>query len=176
MKIDLKALKREKKDQVDLNFVVNLDTIDYYGDQIKLLSPIEVTGKLYVIDQRPYLNCRFRAELLMNCSRCLKPSTYWLNETINAELVHEDFEEDEASDSDDLIFYQDEMINLEEVIKESIYMNVPFQMLCAEDCRGLCVHCGKDLNVEQCQCAVAEEEEEISDPRLAKLKELLKDN
>ncbi|GAB6088282.1 YceD family protein [Alkaliphilus crotonatoxidans] len=177
MKIDLAALKRDKKSQVDLNFAVNLDTIDYYGDQIKLPSAIEVTGKLYVIDERMYLNCRFEAELIMNCSRCLKPTTYRLSEKINAELVREDFEEEEAQDLDDLIYYQNETIDLKEVIKESILMNVPFQMLCAEDCKGLCAHCGKDLNVEQCQCAIEDgENEEVSDPRLAKLKELLKDN
>lgn len=178
MKINLASLKKDKKEQVDLNFLVNFDTIDYYGDQIKLPSPVDVTGKLYVVDERIYISCRLKAELVMNCSRCLKSTTYQMDEKINAELVHEQSEEaEDDTDEDDLIFYQGDTVELEEVIKESILMNVPFQMLCTKDCKGLCVHCGKDLNVEECQCPEEDEGEDLMvDPRLAKLQELLKDN
>ena len=41
--------------------------------------------------------------------------------------------------------------------------------LCRPDCRGLCPHCGCDLNIEQCDC-----KDEQLDPRLAVLGDLLK--
>ncbi|WP_026475962.1 YceD family protein [Alkaliphilus transvaalensis] len=177
MKIDLTALKKEKKDQVDLNFLLNLDTIDYYGDQINVPSPVSVTGKLYVMDKRIYLNCNVKADLLVDCSRCLEPFTYQLDEKINAELVQEDSNEENQDDEDDLIFYQDEVIELDEIIKESIFINVPLKTLCSDNCKGLCVQCGKNLNVHECQCSIEEEqEEEVLDPRLAKLKELLQED
>jgi len=44
---------------------------------------------------------------------------------------------------------------------------VPLKVTCREDCKGLCPHCGKNLNEEQCGCAVTLEE-----PRWAALKEI----
>ena len=42
------------------------------------------------------------------------------------------------------------------------------QPLCRPDCQGLCPVCGKDRNVDPCQCQV-----EWVDPRLAVLKTLV---
>ena len=44
---------------------------------------------------------------------------------------------------------------------------LPDQILCREDCAGLCPVCGKDLNAEP-----HEHDEERLDPRWAKLSEL----
>ncbi len=176
MKIDLATIKKEKKNQVDLNFLLNLDTIDYYGDEIKVPSPVSVTGKLYVIDERLYITCNIKADLQVGCSRCLKSFTYELDEKVNAELVREESVIENDNLEDDLIFYQNDEIELVEMIKESIFINVPLKTICKDNCKGLCVQCGKDLNVEDCQCVIEEEEEEILDPRLAKLKELLQDD
>ncbi len=39
--------------------------------------------------------------------------------------------------------------------------------ICRDDCKGLCPHCGKNLNVEQCACA-----EPLEDPRWSALKDI----
>jgi len=178
VKIDIASLKKEKKDQIDLNFTVNLDTIDYYGDQIKIPSPITAMGTFYVVEDSVYISCRIEAKLVMNCSRCLQPTEYLLGEKIDAELVPEGDREDGADELEDLILYQQGIVDLEKVVKESILMNIPYQMLCADNCKGLCVLCGQDLNIGQCHCVEGEsvEEETAIDPRMAKLKELFKDN
>lgn len=178
MRIDIASLKRDKKDQIDLNFTVNLDTIDYYGDQIEIPSPITVKGKLYVMEDRIYISCRIEAKLLMNCSRCLQPTEYLLKENVDAELVPEGYQEEDEDALEDLIFYQQGVVDLDEVVKESIFMNIPYQMLCSEDCKGLCAQCGQNLNLGQCHCSEEKtvEEEAAIDPRMAKLKELFKDN
>lgn len=173
MKIDLTSLKREKKNQVDLNFLLNLDTINYHGDEIKQLSPASVTGKLYIIDDKIFLTCEANIELQVNCSRCLKTFNYPMLTKVNAELLPEEVVE--ADDElDDVIYYEDNLIDLAEVVKENIVLQLPMKMLCSKDCKGLCSLCGRDLNQHQCECNQAEEVEEVKlDPRLAKLKELL---
>jgi len=173
VKIDLTSLKREKKSQVDLNFLLNLDTINYHGDEIKQLSPASVTGKLYVLDDKLFLTCEVSTEFRVNCSRCLKAFNYPMDTKISAELVREDAVEDD-DEIDDLIYYQNDIIDLAEVVKENIILQLPMKMLCSKNCGGLCPTCGIDLNHQQCECNQAEEvEEETVDPRLAKLKELL---
>jgi uncharacterized protein len=37
---------------------------------------------------------------------------------------------------------------------DAILLAVPYQILCREDCAGLCARCGADLNAGSCSCAV----------------------
>ena len=52
-------------------------------------------------------------------------------------------------------------------ITELVAGALPLKAICREDCKGLCPHCGLNLNVEQCSCA-----EPIEDPRWSALKEI----
>ncbi len=43
-------------------------------------------------------------------------------------------------------------IDLDEILQEQIRLNLPMQLSCRQDCKGLCSGCGADLNNEQCCC------------------------
>ena len=61
-----------------------------------------------------------------------------------------------------------EKIDISEDVKDYAMLAVPMKKLCDEDCRGLCYHCGKNLNEGECNCKI-----EKIDPRwepLLKLK------
>lgn len=60
-------------------------------------------------------------------------------------------------------------IDISKAISDAFLLNRPMKLLCKSDCKGLCVHCGINLNDKTCDCSV----EEI-DPRLQKLKMFLK--
>jgi len=64
-------------------------------------------------------------------------------------------------------YYQGEGLLLEEALREQVLLAVPLKVICREDCKGLCPHCGKNLNVEQCSCA-----EPVDDPRWSALKDI----
>ena len=64
-------------------------------------------------------------------------------------------------------YYQGEGILLEDVLREQVLLALPLKVTCREECKGLCPHCGKNLNQEQCSCEVP-----IEDPRWAALKEV----
>jgi uncharacterized protein len=44
------------------------------------------------------------------------------------------------------------ILNLDELIHQQLVMNLPIQILCDPACRGLCVHCGANLNQGDCAC------------------------
>ena len=77
--------------------------------------------------------------------------------------------ENENDDYDNYIVFENNSLDLDELVGEEIQLFLPAKMLCKEDCRGLCQKCGKNLNYEKCECA-----KEI-DPRLAALSDLLID-
>jgi uncharacterized protein len=64
-------------------------------------------------------------------------------------------------------YYQGEGLLLEDVLREQVFLALPLKAICRDDCRGLCPHCGKNLNVEACDCAAP-----LEDPRWSALKEI----
>jgi len=66
-------------------------------------------------------------------------------------------------------FYEGEAITLEDVLKEQVLLATPVKSLCKEECKGLCPHCGRNRNEEECRC-----EAEFEDPRWAALGEIRK--
>ena len=61
----------------------------------------------------------------------------------------------------------DGRIELNDIVREQILLNLPEQVFCTEECKGLCPKCGADRNLINCNC----EETEI-DPRWSALKNL----
>jgi len=43
-------------------------------------------------------------------------------------------------------------VDITEEVRESAILDHPMRILCVPDCKGLCVHCGKNKNTESCQC------------------------
>jgi len=56
---------------------------------------------------------------------------------------------------------------LDELLRQEIEAAFPIQVLCTDNCRGLCEQCGTNLNRETCQCSPEE-----ADSRWAALKDL----
>jgi uncharacterized protein len=56
--------------------------------------------------------------------------------------------------NDDLYYYAGDHLELGPMLREQLILAVPMHPLCAEDCLGLCVRCGKDLNEGPCHCRV----------------------
>ena len=73
-----------------------------------------------------------------------------------------------GDENDDYILVPTGMIDIDELIMTDVTLEVPFQLLCREDCKGLCPVCGSDLNEKTCNC-----NQKQIDPRLEKLKMLL---
>ena len=46
-----------------------------------------------------------------------------------------------------------DIIDLTEYIREDILLSFPQHYLCSEQCEGLCVGCGANLNKESCSCS-----------------------
>jgi uncharacterized protein len=79
------------------------------------------------------------AEADTECSRCLKELKI---------PVEVDFQELFAYSltSDDELLVVNEQIDLEQLVIDSVVLNLPFQPVCSPDCLGLCAECGIGLN------------------------------
>ncbi|MGV8146505.1 MAG: YceD family protein [Alkaliphilus sp.] len=172
MNINLSKIMAVNNNQVDLEYQIDVEPINYYGDKIIISEPASLCGKLYYMDGKTFMDCIISAELQVNCSRCLKSFNYNLSTKLSVELI-EKLDESCIEDGDDIIFYEDDNIDLNKIVKEQIIMSIPMKLLCHENCKGICVQCGANKNEKQCQCKLDnDEDEEKVDFRLSKLKEL----
>ncbi|HEX8637491.1 MAG TPA: DUF177 domain-containing protein, partial [Pyrinomonadaceae bacterium] len=67
----------------------------------------------------------------------------------------------------DIAVLDNNKIDVAEIVREQILLNLPEPVYCRDDCKGLCPQCGANRNLIDCKC----EEKEI-DPRWAALKGL----
>lgn len=56
------------------------------------------------------------------------------------------------TDNDEYIVTESDQLDLDELVIMDMLLQIPSKMLCREDCKGLCSHCGTDLNYNECNC------------------------
>ncbi len=56
------------------------------------------------------------------------------------------------NDSDEYIEVPDGLLDIYELASSVFYLELPAKVLCKEDCEGLCVVCGGNLNQTKCNC------------------------
>ncbi|WP_298386892.1 DUF177 domain-containing protein [Ferrimicrobium sp.] len=102
------------------------------------------------------LSTRYEAE----CVRCLGAIAGDLEGEARELFV-------EGDDTEDQYGFRGEVLDLSVAIADLCVLLLPPVPLCRADCKGLCQHCGADLNEGSCGCS-----QETSDPRWAALDQL----
>jgi hypothetical protein len=74
------------------------------------------------------------------------------------------------ADDTEIAFFEGEGLFLADVLAEQVLLAIPMKVICRSDCRGLCPHCGANLNTDECRC-----EAHAADSRLAPLARLKQD-
>ena len=175
MKINLTKLLNREIDNLDLNFCEKIDSISYCDNSYKLTSPICVEGKIKNTSDGTFLDCEVQYSIADNCARCLDEVEVNLKYPIKGLLVKKQIDEDKIEEHD-VYLLNEETLNLLPIIEDSLSFNMPQRVLCDEECEGLCPNCGANLNKGQCSCYTDADDEELIDPRLAKLQDFFKND
>ena len=112
-----------------------------------------------------------QATTRLECVRCLTAFEFPYEVELSELFIPiERFNREEADPLDDEpnIITEEGFIDLAPIVREEGILAIPIQALCKPDCKGLCPHCGQDLNEGACDCKT-----EPIDPRLAPLRALL---
>ncbi len=97
------------------------------------------------------------------CVRCLTEVSDTLEIDVQELFVHPESEAGE----DEVSRLEDDLVDLEPLLRDGVVLDLPFQPLCQEDCLGLCVECGANLNDDP-----EHTHEAAVDPRWEKLRRL----
>ena len=96
------------------------------------------------------------AAVEIDCDRCLALVSLPVDKTFDLLYIPPlRAEEEKELEDDDLsvAFYQRQVIDLDDLVREQIELALPMGRLCREECRGLCPRCGTNLNEAECTCA-----------------------
>lgn len=107
------------------------------------------------MDKSPHqivLDCDLTVRSKMICDRCT--SEFETNLTSHFQISylfsHEKIESDDFNVK--YLSTEQEKIDLREDVREYAELSIPLKRLCREDCKGLCLHCGINLNEKICDC------------------------
>lgn len=167
MFIDLSELVKNTGSEKDFRGEIELESIRYMGEDIRFKCPVEVSVNIKNVGGVLRLSGRAQCVLLVSCGRCGEPLTENVGFDIDESLVYEGSNV-QISEDEDIIIFSGYRLELDEIVSNYVFMNLPIRYLCKEDCKGVCQKCGKNLNEGDCGC----DKQEI-DPRLEALKKLL---
>ena len=145
-------------------------------DTFRVAAPVSLAFDIFKDKDQFRLAGRVQATLELTCSRCLDPFTWPVDATFDLRYqphTQNTGEGEREVEEDDLTtaFYDNEEIDLGQLMREQFYLSLPMKPLCTDACRGLCPTCGINLNRETCTCT-----REWEDPRLAVLRALKKES
>lgn len=142
-------------------------------ERVNISQPPTVLGDIWKKNGEVKVSGRVIGELELECDRCLQPVKLPVSSTFGVELVTaEDYQAREALELTEqdlnLEVFDGETVDVDSLVKEELLLAVPDQVLCDENCQGICPVCGANKNLVKCDCAT----EEI-DPRWAELKKIV---
>ncbi len=162
MIIDLEPIFNIDGLSADFNYELDLSAEEFGGTK-PFVKPVKISGKIE--NKTGIVELKGKADILLDicCDRCAKP----LNYPYTVDLYHTLVTSLNDEENDELLLISEMRFDLDELVTDDIFLDLPAKYLCSEDCKGLCPTCGKDLNEGSCGC-VAE-----IDPRLEALRQLL---
>ena len=137
-------------------YIEGLSKIDFDFE-----TPLQSEVKIQKAGRSVLITGKVQTTLRLQCVRCLKEFSYPLSSTLELTLypLKEAPSEEETelgSEEMESNFFEGGEVHLSEIACEQIFLEIPYQPLCQEGCKGLCSVCGKDLNVSSCECVKEE--------------------
>jgi uncharacterized protein len=105
-------------------------------------SPVQLDLRLESVIEGVLVTGTAEVQLRGECVRCLGEISTVQQIDIQELYAYpsSDITEDEASR------LEGDLLDLEPLLRDDVVLDLPFQPLCRDDCRGLCADCGADLN------------------------------
>ncbi|NTW17591.1 MAG: DUF177 domain-containing protein [Syntrophaceae bacterium] len=133
------------------------------------LQDVDVGCMIKRIRENVFIDGTLETVVTSSCCRCLDITQLPVKSIFRYTFVpakDRDAEEEELTQEDlEYGYYEDDVIDLDTIIFEQIMLQIPIKVLCTDTCKGLCPHCGNNLNMVRCDC-----HKDFIDEKLAVLK------
>lgn len=114
---------------------------------VEFNQPVKVQAEAKLTQSEILITCEAQTVADLTCGRCL-----------------ERFKKNIEVDFDQSYSPEETSINIDNDVRENIFIEIPPSLVCKESCKGLCPTCGKNKNLVNCTCT------QNQDPRWSGLK------
>ena len=128
-----------------------------------MCGPVSVSGQVVNVAGALEVRGEVWAAMDCTCDRCAIPFRVEKTLPVIAYLA-ESLTDEENSE---IFLLEGGSVDLDEIFTTAFFLELESKIVCQEDCLGLCVNCGANLNEGHCAC------KRDVDPRLAALQQLL---
>ena len=152
-----------------------------FGPDVRQKSSLLARGRAQLVEERHgrhdlikdiRISGNLTTSVELDCARCLEPAVQNVSRTFD--LLYRPLGSDAGkselsvtSAEAEVGYYQGEGLLLEDALREQVLLDLPLKAICRENCKGLCPHCGANLNDRRCSCS-----EPFEDPRWSGLKDI----
>lgn len=162
MRLNLKDIISVPGASVPFDLQMDLSDLECNG-AFPVQEPLRVSGRVRNRGGALMLEAQAVTNLHLTCDRCA--SDFQRVKSLRIECPVASRLEDE--ENDEIVLLEGDELELDEVVTTAFVLDMDTKNLCSEDCKGLCLRCGANLNLGPCSCG-----REV-DPRLARLATLL---
>jgi uncharacterized protein len=131
------------------------------GEQVLGLDgPLQMAVRIKRAGNKFILDGTLKGGATVRCDRCLEPyhqdldSKFHLYLQAKPRLEKGEIETDvELLDEDmEVEYISGDELDLDEIVREQVFLSLPMKSICREECRGLCPICGVNRNRSECAC------------------------
>lgn len=151
---------------------LDLPATDGFGTVVVSIpegNELEVDVRLESVVEGVLVSGTVAGEAFGECARCLDEVVYDVDANFSELYFYPDrakAAQEEAEEDIEIVVLEDDLIDLEPLLRDSVVFALPFQPMCSPDCPGLCPECGVRLADEEGHF------HEVLDPRWSTLQSL----
>lgn len=157
----LSVVGQESTTQVDIEQL----QASFQGEKIVVTCamPFEVTLK-HIEKDVVSVSFETQVDVVRPCSRCLEDvnCTYQLSVFRNINVANKEAYIEDASEADEISYIEDCNLDIDMLVLDELYTVLTMNVICKDDCKGICKVCGTNLNESTCNC-----DQTVPDPRMA---------
>lgn len=157
--LGITSISRHLGSTLSFDLIGNMDDLRVAYSYVKESSEISIIGIAESVHGGILVSGNVRTRWDGECRRCLEAASGEIIVSLR-ELFEREGKIAEESDVGDTYHFSGEVIDLREMVKDQVLLELPLAPLCKADCKGLCPSCGTDLNFELCACS-----NDLRDPR-----------
>lgn len=162
MRLDVKPILHLPGGRIPFEESLDFSALSF-GGTTPAAHPVAVRGEVRNAAGALMLQVEIQTELNLFCDRCLQPYTQAYSLRIDTLLATEL----SGEETEDIMLLEGTELDVDELVRTAFILGMDTKHLCKEDCKGICPHCGANLNEETCTCKPE------TDPRFDALRQLL---
>ena len=137
--------------------------LDFSDNYLKQAGPLHAVGEVELVSlalDEIRVTGFYKVAINADCDRCLDPAEFPIEKKFDL-FYHPESSQTTAGETHlvegetEISFYEGDGLELNDVLREQVLLDLPMQRVCKPDCKGVCPYCGQNRNTTNCNCQAA---------------------